>query len=478
MAVVGMPNMKTLNGLPLGAAYVSLSLLLSLDAFRSTRQLCPPVIMWRSCRMWRCGSGRLRLRGGTGGPSLSGASSGSGSGTDTPCRCHRRDDLYEAFDHETTQNTTNNFGSVTADTIKPFRESNDAFDDPEELNRRLKEEGYLFFRKLHDPAKVVQLRREITAVLAKGGPVFGRNFLKPGTDPMDGIADLSHRCTEGDVEYTDTYNEVYKLPAFHRAGHWTETTDMVGKLCGGNVLPHPQKICRIWFPKYTAHTTPMHQDYIFFQGSVQTYTMWSPVGECPLELGPLAVLPGSHKLGRVREHHFSLGAGGLALVEDELKQELGEENFGWVSGDFKLGDAIIFNAHMVHQALPNLTEDRMRISLDNRSQDISMPIAEHMLAPHLGGIDWESVYEEWGEKDRDLMYYWDDLPIYTQPTITKWGDRGFEEALEQAAAGSPQAIFRLSRVVRTAPDDPQSIRAAAVLEQVAASAASDQQAKL
>ena len=40
---------------------------------------------------------------------------------------------------------------------------------------------------------------------------------------------------------------------------------------------------------------------------------WSPVGECPIELGPLAVLPGSHKIGRVREHHFSLGAGGQAL---------------------------------------------------------------------------------------------------------------------------------------------------------------------
>ena len=145
---------------------------------------------------------------------------------------------------------------------------------------------------------------------------------------------------------------------------------MIGKLCGGTVLPHPQKIARLWFPKYTAHTTPMHQDYIFFQGSVQTYTMWSPVGECPLDLGPLAVLPGSHKLGRVREHHFSLGAGGLALVEEELKEEMGDD-FGWVSTDFGLGDAIIFNAHMVHQALPNLTEDRMRISLDNRSQDIS-----------------------------------------------------------------------------------------------------------
>jgi hypothetical protein len=106
-----------------------------------------------------------------------------------------------------------------------------------------------------------------------------------------------------------------------------------------------------------------------------------------------------------------------------------------------------------------------------------MPIAEHMLTPHLGGIDWEMVYENWSPESKDLQYYWDDLPIYTQPTITKWGDRGFEEALEQAAEGVPQAIFRLSRVVRAAPDDPASLRAAEVLAQVQASA-SAQGAKL
>lgn len=400
MAVRGLPNLRTLNGLPLGAAH----------------------------------------------------------------------QLEFEFDHEGTQNATNDFSSVSKDSIKPVRESNDAFDDPLELQRRLEEDGYLFFRRLHDPEKVLALRKDMTEVLMRGGPIFHRNFLKQGTDPMEGIADVAQRCTEGDPEYTDTYNELYKLESFHRAGHWEETTGMVAKLCGGQVLPHPQKIARLWFPKYTAHTTPMHQDYIFFQGSVQTYTMWSPVGECPLELGPLAVLPGSHKLGRVREHHFSLGAGGLAIVEEELRQELGE-NFGWVSTDFGLGDAIIFNAHMVHQALPNLTEDRMRISLDNRSQDITMPIAEHMLTPHLGGIDWETVYENWGPESEDLKYYWDDLPIYTQPTITKWGERGFQEALEQAAEGVPQAMFRLSRVARANPDDPVGIQAAKVLEQVAAKGA-------
>ena len=75
------------------------------------------------------------------------------------------------------------------------------------------------------------------------------------------------------------------------------------------MLPHPQKIARLWFPQYTEHTTPMHQDFVPLPSSFSTYTFWAPVGDCPLELGGLAVLPGSHKIGKVREHHFSLGAG-------------------------------------------------------------------------------------------------------------------------------------------------------------------------
>ena len=101
-----------------------------------------------------------------------------------------------------------------------------------------------------------------------------------------------------------------------------------------------------------------------------------------------------------------------------------------------------------------------------------------MLTPHLGGIDWEHVYENWSEESKDLQYYWDDLPIYTQPTITKWGERGFEEALELAAEGNAQAAYRLSRAVRTAPDDPQSIRAMEVLTAMQEQQQQQQGAKL
>ena len=123
-----------------------------------------------------------------------------------------------------------------ANQYKEFRVSNDAMDDPEELQRRIQDEGYLFFKKLQDPDKLLALRREMLTVIQEGG------WLVAGTDPMDGIADISRQCTEGNSEYTDVYHEVYKLESFHRSGHWPEVIDTLEKVIGKPVLPIRRKL--------------------------------------------------------------------------------------------------------------------------------------------------------------------------------------------------------------------------------------------
>ena len=135
-----------------------------------------------------------------------------------------------------------------SEALRKFRVSNDALDDGEELRRRIAGEGYLFFRGLQDADRMLALRRDMLSVIAEAG------WLVPGTDPADGIADPSRACTEGDPEYTPVYSAVYKLESFHRAGHWPEVLDLMGKVIGQPVLPHPQKIARLWFR--SSPTTP------------------------------------------------------------------------------------------------------------------------------------------------------------------------------------------------------------------------------
>lgn len=334
-----------------------------------------------------------------------------------------------------------------------LRVSNDAENDPDELQRRLGEDGYLFFRRLQDPDKLTTLRREMLTVMQEGG------WLAAGSDPLDGIADLDARCTEGDVEYTDVYHQVYKLESFHRAAHWPEVTGRVAAIMGRAAMPLPQKVARLWFPQFTKHTTPTHQDYVHFQGSFDTLTCWAPVGDCPRELGGLAVLRGSHKVADVLDHHFSLGAGSLNLDPGD-HQNL--DDLEWQSTDFAIGDSLIFPALTVHKALPNITTDRLRVSLDNRYHPVGEPLAEHMLAPHLNifnQLTWDDVYEGW-ESD-ELKYYWHEIDNPVVARDMAFLDKGFDEAVNRARQGDADARLYLRRFIKR---DPGSAQAKAALE--------------
>ena len=340
------------------------------------------------------------------------------------------------------------------DELNELRVSNDAMQDDAELQRRLADEGYLFFKGLVAPEKLWELRREMMSMIQQVG------WLVAGTDPMDGIADISMRYTEGDNEYSAGYAEVYKIENFHRSGHWNEYMDIIEKMVGKPVMPHPQKIARIWFPKYTEHTTPKHQDFVHFQGSFDNITCWAPIGDCPIELGGLAVIPGSHKVNRVLDHHFSLGAGGLMVDETEHD----EINSVWHTTDYEAGDALFFPALTIHRALPNYTEDKLRLSLDNRYMIVGDTIAEHMLNPHEPSqLTWDEIYPGW--QSDEFKYYW---KRYENPVVERnlsFGALAREEALSMARAGNEHAIYSLMRGVRNNPDeaDPEVV---AVLEEL------------
>ena len=328
--------------------------------------------------------------------------------------------------------------------LAELKVSNDAMEDTKELRSRIKDDGYLFFKKLQDPDQLWKLRLEILEAIRDG------EWLEAGTELVDGIADPAKRCTEGDPEYTDVYHEVYKIQAFHEAAHQETVLNQMEKIIGTAILAHPQKIARIWFPQFTDHTTPAHQDFVHFQGSYDTYTCWTPVGDCPVELGGLAILPGSHKQNLVFDHHFSLGAGALAV-------DHAQEEGTWLTTNYEIGDSLIFHSLTLHQALPNLTEDRLRISLDNRYQSVNDPIAEYQLLPHLHNknpLSWQEVYKDW--TSTSLQYYWEDAQAPVLKQDLSYAEQGFTEALTLAADGDLQAQLHLERIIKRDPESQQA----------------------
>jgi ectoine hydroxylase-related dioxygenase (phytanoyl-CoA dioxygenase family) len=349
----------------------------------------------------------------------------------------------------------------TSERWAELRVSNDCQNDAEELHRRLDDEGYLFFRKLQNPDKLLALRRDMTRIFYDCG------WLVAGTDPMDGIADPLRRCTEGDLEYNTVYHRIYKLESFHRLPHEPELTTMAERIMGRPVIALPGKKARIWFPKFTEHTTPTHQDFVHYQGTFDALTCWAPVGDCPLELGPLAVLPGSHKTKKVLNHHFSLGAGGLVIRVNEVVDEFPELDLPWHTTNVELGDTLFFPALTVHKAMSNKTEDRLRISLDNRYEGVGDDIAAHMLEPHMNDvspISWDEVYADW--KTDDLKYYWKRVPHRAVPRDMGYMERGFSEALGLARQNDKRGILALRRVLLSNPESHEAKEARAVLDEI------------
>jgi ectoine hydroxylase-related dioxygenase (phytanoyl-CoA dioxygenase family) len=115
-------------------------------------------------------------------------------------------------------------------------------------------------------------------------------------------------------------------------------------------------VCRLAFPNDLERTTAPHQDFFYTRDSTDLWTAWTPLGDCPAELGGLAVLPGSHA-GGLRPHDGGEGKARF-IVLDESEE--------WVGDDYRTGDVLFLNALTVHGARPNVTPSRIRISVDCR----------------------------------------------------------------------------------------------------------------
>ena len=256
----------------------------------------------------------------------------------------------------------------------PFVES-DSRSSVADLRARMNEYGYLFFRHLIPTEEVLTVRRDVLNTIKEAG------WLDPSRDMMEGIVkpDIEPK-TEGQAEYLSVYRQILRTPSFHNFPANSALMGVAQKLLDEEVLVHPRRIGRITFPGSQAFTTPPHQDHFYIRGSVETYSCWTPLGDCPMSLGGLAVWPGSHHLGFIEHTESHQGAvGGRGVPVDETQAE-------WHTNDFGIGDALFFRSYTIHKALPNLSPERLRLSTDNRYQQSKDEIDPAALRPHFDHV--------------------------------------------------------------------------------------------
>lgn len=262
--------------------------------------------------------------------------------------------------------------------------------EPDALRRVAASDGLLFLRGVLDAAAVIEVRNDILSLCEEAG------WLRPDSETSLGIAHPAATCVEPQPEFMQVYNRIMLLESFHRLAHAKPLIRLFDELFEEPTLVHARNIARIVFPNNTKFTTPSHQDFVHVQGTESTWTAWIPLGDCPKELGALALMPGSHRAG-VLPTHTAYGAGGLGIDTDVLP-------YSWQTADFRCGDVVVFHSLTVHRALPNLSEDRLRLSVDFRYQGASQPATLASFLPHYGQVSWDEVYEGWDSAD--LQYYW------------------------------------------------------------------------
>ncbi len=274
--------------------------------------------------------------------------------------------------------------------MNPFVDSSDIKEDGKALCQRADRDGYLYIRDFVDKEAVLQARHDIANVLQEVG------WIDAGTDPMETITSHSPHVS-GEPEFSPVYDKVQMLESFHTLAHDKAIMRVIGNLLGGDVLLQPSNIARFIFPTNLEQTTPAHQDFVHIQGTPDVWTAWLPLGDCPHRMGGLSVLTGSHKKG-ILPVSRALGAGGLRAHFEKIGGE-------WVSSPFENGDLLFFHSHTVHRGLPNLSGDRIRLSVDYRYQRASDPVMDKVLGPHQGRLSWEEIYKGW--ESTEFQYHWE-----------------------------------------------------------------------
>lgn len=271
--------------------------------------------------------------------------------------------------------------------MKELRDSADVADVGAELRARLRQDGYVFLRGQVPADAVQRVRGAVVAVLREEdwlAPDAGDALLLPGPQA----------CREAGDTYWTAYRRVVSLQVLNELAHDPALVGLARMVLDRDdvdVLVHPRKIARASMPHDTEYTRP-HQDFPLVQGAVDTFTTWLPLGDCPVALGGLRVLEGSHLDGLLPARPDK-GPGAMSIGVDD-------DDPRWRSSDYRAGDVILFHSLTVHGALPNET-DGLRLSVDFRYQAADEPVGRGSLEPHyLGALpDWDEITAGWTSRD-------------------------------------------------------------------------------
>lgn len=308
--------------------------------------------------------------------------------------------------------------------MKCFHELKGCDVTPSVLQEEMGARGYVLIRGLLPRETVDSVLFDVTQVLSVA------DWLLPGYDSKERMANVAAACGDPDPKFKRVYQEVFNLESFHALPHQASLREVMTMFAGNQPIVHPKPIGRLIFPRCERLVTHAHQDYEFMGGDPEFFTVWIALHDCPIEVGPLRILEGSHRFG-IQKHERE----NLHVPEIPEGAVLGD---GWVGGGLDAGDVLIFHSLTVHAASPNHS-DRIRVSLDCRFQDSRRVLnPANLVFAGESGKSWEKTYSSWHSDE--LKFYWKKIPLALRPSKT-------ELAYLMETAESPSGRARYERMI-------------------------------
>jgi hypothetical protein len=269
--------------------------------------------------------------------------------------------------------------------LTELRSSNDILTDMEALRNRLNQDGYLLIRGFHDREDVLSARRDMLCKLQSMGRLDPNALVEEGV-----IGPNNKSAMFGGAPTPESEAE---LDAFYRLVNDGKVIDFFSRLLGGEAMTYDYK-----WPRAVARGdfTGAHYDIVYMgRGTPSVYTMWTPLGDIPLEHGPLAICLGSQHFHKIKETYGRMDVDRDNVAKGWFSEDPLEvvDKFGgqWATTSFAAGDAIIFGMFLMHASLDNTT-NRYRLSSDTRYQLRSEPVDERWIGRKPKG------HYEWGQK--------------------------------------------------------------------------------
>lgn len=283
--------------------------------------------------------------------------------------------------------------AVPSSLIDEMVDSASLLDNPTALRARLAEDGYLYLKDVVDKDAIMAARQEVFERLVKVGEIR-----EPA---IDGIATGDSRRKELEPDLGAFWRSISEGRKLRAASNGRDMQRIMSLIFG-----EPARNQDYIFLRAGAQgrATGLHFDYPFFtRAHDKVCTVWMPIGDVPVEDGPVVVVEGSNKYRDLIDPMI-----GFDISKDNTrKADFGADAISFAQSrgtrlltrDFAAGDIALFGMYTAHGSLDNHSPiNRVRLSCDLRWQPASLPLDDRYFGDPPKGTTGASYGELNGAK--------------------------------------------------------------------------------